>query len=240
MTTPLIDDSRAFPATAPLDLDDPQKITLNDWDAFRSVKRMTNHWDRPGWAPGHRAYYWMLAFPEERDLVAQARSCQHALAGLGMDEVPDDGLHITMNKIGDCADVAPGTVDSLAELAHGTLGNSFEIRAEPMAGSTGAIRFSITPWTPLVKLHAALHRAGQRTGVPGGKPSSLFRPHLGILYNNRDRHAAPVIDAVAPLRNRPAVTLPVREVDLVELRRDGRTYRWHVLHNLPLPTTRWR
>lgn len=105
-----------------------------------------------------------------------------------------------------------------------------------MAGSTGAIRFSITPWTPLVKLHAALHRAGQRTGVPGGKPSSLFRPHLGILYNNRDRHAAPVIDAVALLRNRPAVTLPVREVDLVELRRDGRTYRWRVLHSAPLPT----
>jgi 2'-5' RNA ligase len=178
----------------------------------------------------------MLAFPEERDLVAQARSCQHALAGLGMDEVPDDGLHVTMNKIGNCRDVEPDTVDSLARLAHGTLGGSFEIRAEPMAGSTGAIRFSITPWTLLVELHAALHRAGQRIGVPGGKASSLFRPHLGILYNNRDRPAAPVIDTVALLRNRPAVTLPVKRVDLVELRRDGRTYRWRVLHSLPLPS----
>ncbi|WP_329453659.1 2'-5' RNA ligase family protein (plasmid) [Streptomyces sp. NBC_01724] len=233
--TPLIDDSRAFPAAPPPDLDNPQQITSNDWDAFRAVERMTNHWNRPGWAPGHRAYYWMLAFPEEPELIAQTRSCQQALAGLDMNEVPHDGLHITMNKIGSCADVDPGTVDALAQLADGTLGGGFQIRAEPMAGSTGAIRFSVTPWTPLVELHAALHHAGQLAGVPGGKPSSLFRPHLGILYNNRDRHAAPVIDAVALLRNRPSVALPIERVDLVELRREERTYRWRVLHSLALP-----
>jgi 2'-5' RNA ligase len=232
--TPLIDDSRAFPAAPPPDLDDPQKITSNDWDAFRTVGRMTNHWDRPGWAPGHRAYYWMLAFPKEPELITQARSFQQALAGLAMDEVPHDGLHITMNKIGSCADVEPAAVDALAQLADGTLGDEFEVRAEPMAGSRGAIRFSVTPWTPLVKLHAALHRAGQRAGVPGGKPTSLFRPHLGILYNNRDRSAAPVVDAVALVRNRPAIALPVERVDLVELRREERTYQWRVLHSLPL------
>ncbi|MGW7069466.1 2'-5' RNA ligase family protein [Streptomyces sp. NPDC054855] len=232
--TPLIDDSRAFPAAPPADLDDPQKIASNDWDAFRAVERMTNHWDRPGWSPRHRAYYWMLAFPEELELIAQACSCQRALAGLAMDEVPQDGLHITMNKIGSCADVEPGTVDALAQLADGTLGDDFEIRAEPLAGSTGAIRFSVTPWTPLVELHAALHRAGQLADVPGGKPISLFRPHLGILYNNRVRHAGPVIDAVALLRNRPSIALPVERVDLVELRREERMYRWRVLHSLAL------
>ena len=233
--TPLIDDSRAFPAAPPSDLDDPRKITSNDWNAFRAVERMTNHWDRPGWPPGHRAYYWMLAFPEAPELISQARSCQQALADLDMDEVPHDGLHITMNKIGSCADVEPSTVDALAQLADGTLGGGFEILAEPMAGSTGAIRFSVTPWRPLVELHAALHRAGQRAGVPGGKPSSHFRPHLGILYNNRARTASPVIDAVALLRNRPSIALAVERVDLVELRRDRRTYRWRVLHSLGLP-----
>lgn len=232
--TPLMDDSRAFPAASPPDLDDPQKITANDWDAFQAVERMTNHWDRPGWAPGHRAYYWMLTFPKEPELIDQARSCQQALADLDMDEVPHDGLHITMNKIGSCADVESGTVDALAQLADGTLGGDFEIRAEPMAGSKGAIRFSVTPWTQLVELHTALHRAGQDAGVPGGKSSSLFRPHLGILYNNRVRHAAPVIDAVAPLRNRPSVALQVQRVDMVELRREGRAYRWRVLHSLAL------
>lgn len=233
--TPLIDDSRAFPASAPPDLNDRQKITVNDWDAFRCVERMTNHWDRPGWAPGHRAYYWMLAFSEEPELIAQVRSYQRSLADLAMDEVPHDGLHITMNKIGSCADIEPSAVDALARLADGTLGGGFEIRAEPMAGSTGAIRFSVTPWTPLVELHTALHRAGQRAGVPGGKPSSLFRPHLGILYNNRERAAAPVIDAVAPMRNRPSIALPIDRVDLVELRREDRTYQWQVLHGFTLP-----
>ncbi|MFD7898967.1 2'-5' RNA ligase family protein [Streptomyces sp. NPDC059743] len=233
--TSLIEDSRAFPAAPPPDLNDPRKITSNDWDAFRAVEMMTNHWDRPGWPPGHKAYYWMLAFPKEQELIAQARSCQQALADLDMDEVPPDGLHITMNKIASCADVKPAAVDALVQLADGTLGDGFEIRAEPMAGSTGAIRFSVTPWTPLVELHAALHRAGLRAGVPGGKPSSRFRPHLGILYNNRARAASPVIDAVAPLRGRPSVTLSIARVDLVELRREGRTYRWRVLHSLGLP-----
>ncbi|MGW6145787.1 2'-5' RNA ligase family protein [Streptomyces sp. NPDC055140] len=234
--TPLIDDSRAFPATPPSDLDDPQKITSNDWDAFKSVHRMTSHWDRPGWAPGDKAYYWMLAFPEEQELISQARSYQQDLAGLGMDEVPHDGLHITMNRIGSCADVEPSTVDSLAQQADGTLGGAFDIRAEPMAGSRGAIRFSVTPWTPLVELHTTLYRAGQRAGVEGGRPSSLFRPHLGILYNNRERPAAPVIDAVAVLRHRPVTALPVVHVELVELRQEDRTYRWQVLHKLTLPS----
>lgn len=143
--SPLIEDSRAFPAAPPPDLDDPRKIISNDWDAFRAVERMTDHWDRPGWPPGHRAYYWMLAFPEEPELIAQARSCQQALADLDMDEVPHDGLHITMNKIGSCADVEPGTVDALAQLAVGTLGGGFEIRAEPMAGSTGRSGSALRP-----------------------------------------------------------------------------------------------
>ncbi len=33
---------------------------------------MTNHWERPGWGPGHRAYYWMLAFPAAPDLVVRS------------------------------------------------------------------------------------------------------------------------------------------------------------------------
>ncbi|MFD9773396.1 2'-5' RNA ligase family protein [[Kitasatospora] papulosa] len=234
MTTPLIEDSRAFPAVPPPDLDDPQQITANDWNAFQTVGRMTNHWERPGWVPGHRAYYWMLTFPDEPELIDQARRCQQALADLDMDEVPHDGLHITMNKIGSCADVEPRTVDLLAHVAGGRLGSRFELRAEPMAGSKGAIRFSVTPWTQLVELHTALHRAGQDAGVPGGRPSSLFRPHLGILYNNRERRAAPVIDAVSDLRKRPSVALHLKRVDLVELRREGRTYRWDVLHSLAL------
>ncbi|MFG2440996.1 2'-5' RNA ligase family protein [Streptomyces sp. NPDC048508] len=234
MTPRLMNDNRAFPTVPPPDLDDPQKITANDWNAFRALGRMTNHWDRPGWGPGHRAYYWMLTFADEPELIDEARSCQQALADLGMDEVPHDGLHITMNKIGSCADVESGTVDTVAQLAEGVLGDGFEICAHPMAGSPGAIRFSVTPWTQLVDTYTALHRAGQDAGVADGRSNSLFRPHLGILYNNRVRRAAPVIDAVAPLRNLPSVALQVKRVDMVELWREERAYRWRVLHSLAL------
>ncbi|WP_395575382.1 hypothetical protein [Streptomyces sp. BK79] len=71
-------------------------------------------------------------------------------------------------------------------------------------------------------------------GLPPRKPTALFRPHLSLAYNNRSRPAAPVIEAVTALRGLPPVDLHVREVRLVELRREGRSYRWDVVRSLPL------
>ncbi|MCY0932157.1 hypothetical protein OTB20_39545 [Streptomyces sp. H27-H1] len=83
-------------------------------------------------------------------------------------------------------------------------------------------------------LHGALSEAGRVAGVPGGKPTAHFRPHLGVAYNNRDRAAAECIEAVAELRGRPAVEVVVDQVSLVELRREERAYVWDVLHEVPL------
>ncbi|MEY9840550.1 2'-5' RNA ligase family protein [Streptacidiphilus sp. EB103A] len=235
MTTQLDHDSRAFPPAAPADLNDARVIVDNDWSAFRSVETMADHWDRPGWVPGHRAYYWMLTFPQSPDLLAEAAHGQRAIDPFALDPVPGDGLHVTMNKIGSAGAVAPATVDRLARQADGASGGAFSIDAHPMAGSRGSIRFSLAPWEPLVRLHAALAVAGERAGVPGGKPVRGFRPHLGIAYSNRPQPAAPLIRAVGVLRGRAAVSLPIGHVDLVELRREERVYRWDVLHRVPLP-----
>ncbi|WP_346655863.1 2'-5' RNA ligase family protein [Streptomyces sp. RFCAC02] len=83
-------------------------------------------------------------------------------------------------------------------------------------------------------LHAALSTAGQQARVPGGRATSAFRPHLGVAYNNRQRPAASVVDAVSRLRSLPPVALVIRSVDLVELRRQGRAYRWETARSLHL------
>ena len=31
-----------------------------DWQEFQRLDFMGNHWERPGWAPGRRAYYWYI------------------------------------------------------------------------------------------------------------------------------------------------------------------------------------
>lgn len=230
----LVRDVRAFPPTPPASLGDTASVVDNDWNAFKAIDRMDDHWDRPGWSDSHRALYWMITVPQSEALVEEAQWCQQQLAQLRMDPVPADGLHITMNKVGSRQQVSSRQAAALAESVRGKLGTALRLVAHPMAGSRGAVRFTVTPWTELVTLHAALARAGADLGVPGGRPTELFRPHLGILYNNRVRPAAEPINGVAALRGRPPIEFMVGAVHLVELRREARAYRWDVLHEVAL------
>ncbi|GLF98145.1 2'-5' RNA ligase family protein [Streptomyces yaizuensis] len=234
MPAALRSDARSFPVDPPPDPDRPQAVVAHDWDAFAALARMTDHWDRPGWTPGHRAYYWML-LPRSPELTALTRHCQHHLAPLRLDPVPDDGLHITLGRIGHRTDVTPRQAAELARTVAEHAPRAFALSAHPMTGSRGAVRYSLTPWTPLLHLHTVLNSAARRHGLPAGRPTAGFRPHLGIAYNNRDRDARPVIDAVAALRTLPPVTLRIARVELVELRRESTAYRWTRLHTARLP-----
>ncbi|MFJ1551629.1 2'-5' RNA ligase family protein [Streptomyces sp. NPDC088246] len=233
MAPRLMVDERAFPSAPPSDLDDPEVIVGHDWEAFAAVSRMTDHWARQGWPDGGRVYYWMLTFPDCAALVSRAQQCQHALAHPGMDPVPADGLHVTMARIGDTAHVPAARIHHLVALAERLALKSFSVLAHPLAGSRGAVRFTLTPWTPLVRLHAELSAHTRQAGVPGGMPTAAFRPHLGIQYSNRDQLAAPVIEGVAQLRCLPPVPRDITSVDLVELYRTDlprRSCQWEVLH----------
>ncbi|MEO3853760.1 2'-5' RNA ligase family protein [Acrocarpospora sp. B8E8] len=234
MTFPLAADERSFPATPPSDLDDPEVIISNDRRAFEQLDWMKDHWDHDRWHEGYRAYYWMLSFPEAPDLMKLARRCQEALAPLGMDDVPEDGLHITMPKIGDAFEVGREHAERLATAAAGTLPGPFAIRAHPLTASHGAARFTVTPWRALVSLHQALTNATSAAGLPGGFPTRQFRPHLGVSYNNKRRSAFVVGTFLAPLRDLESVSLHISSVDLVELRREDTAYRWDVIASVPL------
>ncbi|MET8976249.1 2'-5' RNA ligase family protein [Streptomyces sp. NPDC004539] len=157
----------------------------------------------------------MLAFPDDRLLAALAERCQEELALLGLDPVPLDGLHITLAR-------------------EALLLAAFSVRAMPLTGSRGAVRLSLGPWEPLLRLHHALVETERAAGLAFEKPTSAFRSHLSLAYNNRRRPAAPVIPSVSRLRALPAVELAVPAVQLVELRREGRAYRREVRKNLPL------
>ncbi|MGC9539994.1 2'-5' RNA ligase family protein [Streptomyces sp. UG1] len=228
-------DPAAFPAEPPVDLDDLACIAAHDWAAFNELEDMTDHWSRPGWPDGARAYYWMLTFPDAPALADLAVTCQKELAPLGLDPVPAaDGLHITLARVGGRDDVTSRQLSTLSRTTARELPDAFTLRAMPLAGSRGAVRFSVGPWGPLVRLHAALLHAGRSEGIPFKKPTAVFRPHLSIAYNNRRRPAAPVTAAVASLRSLPAVDIEIACVQLVELRRDDAVYRWNVLESLPL------
>lgn len=230
----LVADPGVFPPAPPSDPDDASVIVAHDWAAFDQVEEMTNHWDRPGWSSNTRAYYWMLTFPDAPALIDQARLCQSALSHLSLDEVDEDGLHVTLGRIGRTDEISEAQLEALIAAASNNALEAFALHAVPLTASRGAVRYSVVPWTPILHLHAALATAGAESGLPPRKPTSILRPHLGIAYCNRPIPAQRVREAVRPLRDLDAVEVPVQQVQLVELRREGRTYSWDVVHPLAL------
>ncbi|MBF6286596.1 2'-5' RNA ligase family protein [Nocardia cyriacigeorgica] len=168
-----------------------------------------------------------MTFDEAR-LAALARKCQEFLGDDGLDPVPDDGLHITLLGIGDAADVSGRQLNEVVAAGEARLAGfePFELLVGPPAGSRSAVRFSVAPWDPLLELHRRLFDSATRV-LPGIKPGPThFRPHLGISYLNAPRPAGDLVERVAALHDLPPVPVGVDTVELVELRRDGRAYRW--------------
>ncbi|MGB8944956.1 MAG: 2'-5' RNA ligase family protein [Streptomyces sp.] len=210
-------------------------IAAHDWSAFEAVVAMEDHWDRPGWADTTRFYYWMIAFSGCSPLAALTRQCQHALRHFPLDPVEQDGLHLTMGRIGNASDITDRQLEGLTDNTKDMLGPAFTLQAIPLAASRGAIRFTVAPWRPVLDMHSALSAAGVESGLPMGKPTAGLRPHIGIGYFNQSTSADLVRDAIRPLRTLNAVDVPVQQVQLVELRREPGAYRWQTLHTLQLP-----
>lgn len=224
----------SFPQAPPRCLNDPTVIAEHDWAAFGEVTEMANHWDRPGWSTSTRAYYWLITFPRACALIKRAQQCQQALSHLGFDDIDEDGLHLTLGRIGSTAEINPGQLDSLFTAVQEAKRAPFSLSVVPLTASRGAIRFSVAPWTPLVGLHATLADVGAKAGVPLRRATSGFRPHIGISYCNRPVPAATVRDVLRPLRDLDTVEVAVTQVHIVELRREQYAYRWQDIHTLDL------
>lgn len=219
---------RPFPPLPPRSTSDAEVIRNNDWAAFRRLDEVADHWTLKRWTPGQTGFYWYLTFSDP-SLVDLATRCRKELARAGIDPVPLDGLHLTLLGIGKSDAVPDDELSTITAAARSRLRAvpPFCLGIGPLTGSRSALRFSVTPWDDLLALHGVLREA--TTSV---RPSteiaetSQFRPHVGIGYLNTPQQAAPLIEEVAPLRHLPPVTVSVTEVRLVQLRRDGKSYRW--------------
>jgi 2'-5' RNA ligase len=204
-----------------------------DWRRFSALPRMVNHWDRPGWDSGRSAYYWYLTF-DSPALSMLTQKCQEQFDRLGLDLVETDWLHLSLIRLAWSDEISRDYAERAAEEANCQLQeiSGFTLWVGPLAGSAGAIRFSVEPWEPIKTVRETLARlspGADRIAVP--KP---FLPHISIAYNNHDRLARPVIDVAAEARLLPKVAVDVAEVALVEVRRVGRAYKWKTVRQVPL------
>lgn len=138
-------DTSAFPSAPPPDMADPKAIAAHDWAAFDRVEEMSNHWDRRGWTPSTRAYYWMLVFPAGSALAEHARNCQDEIRDLNFDSIDADGLHLTLGRIGTIEEVSLEQLDTLLATTAAMPTGRFRLQAVPMTASRGAVRYSVCP-----------------------------------------------------------------------------------------------
>jgi 2'-5' RNA ligase len=227
----------AFPADLPPDLDDPTTIRRHDWVAFRGLAVMENHWERPGWTPGRRSYHWMLSFHDCDEVQRLAKQCQAQLALAALDLVPLDALHLTIGRIGFTDEVTTTAVRDIVGQASRRCRElaPFELVIGPVAGSAGAIRFSVAPWSPLLKLHRQLADATRAVlGERSAMDTASFRPHLSIAYANTAQPIPALLPRLDSLRALPTTTVTVASAVLVELRREGRAYRYERVSSIEL------
>ncbi|WP_376773583.1 2'-5' RNA ligase family protein [Nonomuraea endophytica] len=204
-----------------------------DWQRFSTLTTMRDHWENPHWTPGRQAFFWYLCVdsPELRQLSSY---CQQRLPQPFLNHVPLDALHLTLSRVGWHDEVSNADVNAVFNAATSSCAGlkPFTMTIGPVSGSPGAVRFSVGPWEPIVDLYRRLFNSTQ--AVLGTHYESEFRPHVGIAYCDKPVPAKPLIKAVSSLRDLPVIELLVSKVDLVLLRREGRTYRWTTIQSLHL------
>ncbi|HEV7899971.1 MAG TPA: 2'-5' RNA ligase family protein [Planosporangium sp.] len=202
-----------------------------DWRRYQALDQIVNHWNRPGWVDGRHSYHWLLTFEQASELRVLAARCQAQLQELpGLDLVPLSSLHVTLQRVGFTDQIAPAEVHAIAEAGRVRCAalTPLVLRIGPLAGSAGAVRFSVGPHAPVGHVLNAVRAAVADVRGDGTLPDSdgNFIPHVSIAYSNADAPSAPVIQRVAALRSLGSVAARIDAVRLVELRRVGHSYAW--------------
>ncbi|NKQ55589.1 2'-5' RNA ligase family protein [Amycolatopsis sp. K13G38] len=219
--------SSTFPAAPPADPDDPASVAQNDQAAFEQVEQMLCHWDRPH----RRSYHWMVTLDQEPRAIELSQRCQAILPDDGLDLIPPENLHLTVRRFGYVDEIPVGKLDTaVATVSEHCQGSSpFRLHLLPLAGSPGALRFSVAPWSPLLSLHRAVSAA---SGYDEVDPLTLYRPHVGVAYSSQVQAPGPFVAAARDARSLPSAEIAVTELRLVELYRTDHQYRWRVLESL--------
>lgn len=207
-----------------------------DWHHFQQLTQLTNHWRRPGWTDDRRSYHWLLTLDDEPELAALARQCQAGLGDLPiLDLAPPDTLHLTLQRVGFTDEVDSPQLQAVANKTAQRCADltSVVLNIGWLAGSEGAIRFTALPVEAVVRLRQAVLEALTDVGSPAAskdRESTTFWPHVSIAYCNTPTPSKPVIiERVRQLRSLPPTKVHVQALDLVELRRDDKVYRWEVI-----------
>ena len=175
------------------------------------AEQVHNHWWwRPGWHHGRRFYTWHLTFEHQPQLHALVDAYQRQLADLsGLDLIPREWLHLTMQGIGFVDEVDDHQVEQLVRAAQRRLAAlpAAEVTFHRLLLRPEAIVLPASPPEHVLAIRDAIRSAFDDTRLgdaPGARDGLL--PHISLAYVNRDGPAEPITAASPRSRPRPQLS----------------------------------
>ncbi|MFI6362282.1 2'-5' RNA ligase family protein [Nocardia sp. NPDC050630] len=178
---------------------------------------------------GPLGYYWFLTFEHAPDLHAAAKDCQQSIDTRLFDLTPDDGLHLTLDRIAHDGASTPEQRASITEAARSACEDQapFTLTIERLTNLRGAIGFILSPAEQINNLRDTLRAATLFAFPDAPVKDSSSAPHVTIaypMYEGLSAEAAATAAAIyAPL---DGVAVTVSDVTMVALERRGCGYRW--------------
>lgn len=206
----------------------------------RALSQVAYHWWwRPGWLVGRRFYTVHATFadiPAVQDLAAKARD---RLAGLpGLDLIPGQWLHLTMQGIGFADEVSDADLSAIITAAQARLAvvSPVTVAIGPPVVAGEGVTCWASPPRALDPVRDAV-RAGiadvwELEGVPEANDWSA---HVSVAYASADGPGEPIQAALGGLAD--VAEAAIGAVDLIRLGRDDRLYEWETITSLPLSGT---
>ncbi len=207
------------------------------WQEFQRLSQLREHWYwRPGWRPGRSFYTWHLTFDGQTALAELVRRTQEPLDLPGLDLVPTEGLHLTMQGVGFTDEVSGVDLAAIVEAARARCAGLPRVRLAlgPVDPDPEGVGLLVSPWAPVEQVRLAIRRAIGSVWAAVPELEEGFRPHVTVAYSGASGAAATVRERLRALREVPPVDVLVGEVQLIALNRDERVYRWDVVASLPL------
>jgi hypothetical protein len=236
------------PATEPqpvteLQDDTEDRFFARRWTQLEHLDQLGDHWWwRPGWRVGRSFFTWHVTFETDPGVAEFVRRWQDGLDLPGLDVIPGDGLHLTMQGVGFTDEIDPAEIPRIVDAATARCATlrPFTLILGPADADPEGVSLAVRPWLPIRHLRhtirAAIADVRGMDDVP--EPADGFWPHVSVAYSSGGAPAPLVRDRIVVLRQTIApIEITVAAASLIRLNRDAKEYRWTTEATVPLAAT---
>jgi 2'-5' RNA ligase len=221
--------------------DEGERLRAMTDEPAEDLPQMIDHWWwRPGWSVGRQFYTWHLTFERQADVLRLVHEYSAHLDLPGLDIIPDEWLHLTMQGIGFVGEVDEGDVEKIVAAAQERLSQlePFDISLGPTVVDPEVVRLRVTPADLVARLRRELRAAIADVWGADHVPEDEagFMPHVSLAYSNGVGPMEPILRAAAVATPAPA-SMAVTHADLILLNRDQQQYEWTTFAQVLLADT---